>query len=376
MDGETMTNHDRGGDQEHLQSRVAPPSITRDDATLGRPGTLAFLRRVSQFLRPYRGLCVLIVIAIIASIFFATAISLSLKFLIDTAIVPHDGRQLTLIIAALLVAFIAVALVGIGRDYFYALVGSSVLRDIRVQLFEKLQRQSAGFFAHASSGDLMARFSTDLATVESGIVLALPGALISILSLVVSVVVLFLLEWRLALLSLLAGPLCLLGPRLLKFRTNEAVARQQSREGQLAAKLKEILEAHQVILAFQLRKRVTAQFRNMADELRGFGFQANFLNYLMERTPSLGIQFFNLLVTSIGALLAYWKYLTIGSLVSFQAITLSFNESVGWIANLLPFFTRASGSMRRHRRDLRCHAANRGCRRLCSDGRFRPRNHV
>jgi ATP-binding cassette subfamily B protein len=318
-----------------------------DSAFPGHSAIGAFLKRVGQSLRPYRVRCILILLAMMVSIFIAAGFSLSLKFLIDTAIMPHDGRQLAFIIAALSMAFIGLALVGVGRDYLYAVVGADVLRDIRLQLFEQLQRQSEGFFADARSGDLMARFSTDLAAVESGIVLALPGALISALSLVVSVVVLFWLEWRLALLSLLAGPLCLLGPRLLELRTKEAVARQQNQEGHLAARLKEILEAHQVIRAFQLRESITAQFRNMADELRGFGFQANFLNYLMERTPSLGIQLFNLLVTSIGASLAYWGYLSIGSLVSFQAITLSFNESVGWIANLLPLFTRADGGMRR-----------------------------
>lgn len=306
-----------------------------------------FLLRVMQYLRPYRGRCLLILAGISANLLIATGTSLSFKFLIDTAILPQNARRLAVIVIALGVAFVVAAAIGIGRDYLYADVGSRVLRDIRLGLFVQLQRLSAEFYARAPTGDIMARFSSDLASVENGIVLALPGGLISAMSLVVSVGVLFWLEWRLALLSLLAGPLCLVGPRLLGSRTNQAVAKQQRQEGLLASRIKENLDAQQVIRAFSLRKLITGDFLTRVEELRGLGFHANFLNYLMERTPAIGIQFFNLLVISVGSVLAYFQYLSIGALVSFQTIALSFNESVSWIANLLPFLMRAVGGMRR-----------------------------
>ena len=84
-----------------------------------------------------------------------------------------------------------------------------VVRDVGVVIV------AGGSGSRTGSADILARFSTDLASVEYAIVLALPAAILSACGLLVSAIILALLEWRLALLAFIGVPLCLIGPRLL-----------------------------------------------------------------------------------------------------------------------------------------------------------------
>ena len=60
-----------------------------------------------------------------------------------------------------------VAVVQLGRDYLYAGLGARVLTDLRQELYSHLQRLSLGFFSRTPPGEIMSRFSTDLASVEN-----------------------------------------------------------------------------------------------------------------------------------------------------------------------------------------------------------------
>ena len=77
---------------------------------------------------------------------------------------------------------------------------------------------SSSFYANGEVGDLMARFSTDLAPVEQGIDRSLPLAVYSVPGVVVGVPLLLWLDWHLFLVTLVVLPISLLGPRLLGAR--------------------------------------------------------------------------------------------------------------------------------------------------------------
>src|SRR5262245_57349689 len=150
-------------------------------------GLRSLLRQLSPYLRPYRIQSLLILVGMLLDLLFDTALRLSFKFLIDDALVAHNYALLLHLLAGLSGGIVVAALSAVGRDYLYARLGTSVLNDLRAALFSHLQRLSMHFYARTPLGDIVARFSLDLATVESALVQALPIGLCALLGTIVAI---------------------------------------------------------------------------------------------------------------------------------------------------------------------------------------------
>jgi len=165
-----------------------------------RVGARRTLGRLGTYLRPHRTQVWLIVLLLLLDSGFTAALPLGLKFLVDYGIVPMNGEYVTLILALIVVGTLLACAAAVRRDYLCAQVGSHVLNDIRLRMFDQLQRLSPEFFARTRAGAVSARFSTDLAAVENAVTSVLPWAAMAALGIACSVTVLFFLQWELALL--------------------------------------------------------------------------------------------------------------------------------------------------------------------------------
>ena len=98
-----------------------------------------------RHLRPYRGKLWVLLLLLLLDAGLSATLPLGIKFLVDEAIVPQDRRLLFLILSAVVAAELIISAAAIARDWFYAYVGAGVLNDLRLALFEQLQRLSAAF---------------------------------------------------------------------------------------------------------------------------------------------------------------------------------------------------------------------------------------
>lgn len=137
-----------------------------------------FLQRIFSALFPYRTQTLLILLGLVLEMGFTGCVPLSFKFLIDNAIIPRDGQVLFLIFGLLAGGVVLVSIAGLARDYLYAKICAALLIDHRDRLFSHLQRLSFGFYSRTAAGDVLARFSTDLAAVENAITMAIPWAIL------------------------------------------------------------------------------------------------------------------------------------------------------------------------------------------------------
>ena len=171
------------------------------------------LRELRPYFRAYRGTVVLIGLGLLVEAAFNAFLPLSFSFLIDKALIPKDKQMLVFVLAALAVGVVVAGVVGIGRDRLYAQLASNVIADLRMRLFDHLQTLSIGFFSRTQLGDILTRFSGDLVAVETAFASALAWAVAPALDICVFTVLLFVLDWRLALVAMLVWPVALLGPR-------------------------------------------------------------------------------------------------------------------------------------------------------------------
>ena len=323
--------------------------VTADSGKADRqaPGLAWFLASLGPWLRPYRALTVAAALALLVDVVYESAFPLALKLLIDRGIVPRDEQMLLLISVGLALLAATAALSAICRDYLYARLSAAVLADLRMAMFDRLQRLSMAYFDRTRAGDILSSFSSDLAAVENAIVLSLPMGVSSAASVLLSAAILFSLEWRMALAATLGLGLCLLGSHLLAPAAQRAGDRLKSRQADLLSNVEESVQAQPLIKAFGLQPRMLAHFRLLAQGTAQVSREANFLAYLLERVPHIGILAFNLLVVIIGAWLAYRGLLQVGTLVAFQGLLINLSGALWGITLVIPHFIQAIAGLQR-----------------------------
>ena len=295
----------------------------------------------------FRLQAILLGLALLMDVAYDTTLPLGMKFVIDYAIVPHSFHALVVILSCLGGAFLLATCSAVGRDFLYAWLGAQVLNDLRLKMFNHLQRLSMDFFGRQRGGDLLARFSTDLATVENTLVNGMPAAFLSVFNILASTTVLFILNWKLALLLGLAVPFCIIGPRLLGPRALKAGYNLRKEQAELGNIVQENLQAQRVIKAFSLRGSVVNQFQAQSAKILKSGVLFSFLCYSTERAPNIGMGMFNVLVLGVGGYLAYQGDLSVGSLVSFQALFVNVSLSVMSLSSFAPTLLQASSGLQR-----------------------------
>ena len=209
-----------------LTTLIAAARLGQEEGAPSGGALVHFVRFLWRCLRPYRGQVALILVALLIEVGFIAAVPLSFKVLIDGAIGRRDRGLFVTVVAALMGGVLLASVTAVWRDYLYGRVTSFVVNNLRLQMFKHLQRLSLGYHSGARSGDVITRFSGDLATLESAILLALPATLLGIGGLVCNTVLVFFVDWRLALVMTVGLPLCIVGPRLFGARAMRAAYEQ------------------------------------------------------------------------------------------------------------------------------------------------------
>jgi ATP-binding cassette subfamily B protein len=312
-----------------------------------RTGILELLRTLLRLARPHRLGGIVLMAGLLLETGYDTAFRYSLKLLIDEAIVPGKWQLLIVMLLALAVGALVTQASAFGCDYVWARVGSRIMATLRLRIFEHLQRLHMGFHARSKIGDVMARFSTDLVSVESGLTAAVPAGIFSIGGILFSLGLLFHLEWRLALITLIGLPLSIVGPRWLGARAVAADYDYKQQEALLASQVQENLLAQPVIKAYDLQPHAMKQFRNRLETLVTATVRSNFLAFLVLRTPNVAVLFLHLLVIGTGAVMVFREIISIGDLVAFHSLFTGMSTAVTSMTWVGPYLIEAAGSMQR-----------------------------
>lgn len=306
-----------------------------------------FLGHLWRWISPYRWTAILMLAALVVDLAYDSLFPLALKILIDDAITPRNGSVLVGVLAGLVLLGALSACSAVGRDFLYAKLSAHVLSDLRLEMYSHMQRLSMSFYSRTQTGDILTRFSSDLAAVENTLVLALPASVFSALGILAAGTILFAIEWRMAMLACVGIPLCLIGPRLIGPRAQRLEYERKVKQAAITSTIQENVAAQPVVKAFGLERLLLDRFTAQMADYLPISRRANFLAYLMERTPNLGLIAFNLMVIVAGAYLAFEGRLPIGSLVAFQGLFLNLSQSVYGLTCMIPQFVQATAGMQR-----------------------------
>lgn len=223
------------------------------------------LRRAFAYLAPYWRRLVLVLAISLASTATTLAIPYLSKDLIDTALVGQDLASLQRIVLWFAALGVASFVLNVISGLRYTKVSADVLFDMRLALYEHLQRLSPRFYARTRIGDIIARINGDISEIQRVAAEAALAWVGNVLFLAGSLVFMVWLDWRLALIGLLAMPLSLAALVHYRRRLEGQVATLRQRSADIGSFLIETLQANALVVASNAQGREATRFRRLND---------------------------------------------------------------------------------------------------------------
>jgi ATP-binding cassette, subfamily B, bacterial MsbA len=286
------------------------------------------LKRLIPYLVPYWGTLAVTGVLILINTGLVLLPPLFEKQIIDNVIGQGEMQLLAPLIGGLVLVYALAALTEFGDQYLRHTVGEKFLFDLRVRIYDHLQRLSLAFFERTSTGELMSRVSNDVNALEQFVTHGTILTGVAALRLVGAAIILLVLQWQLALLALLPVPFIAVGLRWFNRRARPIYRRVRDRLGDINARLQDDLAGIRVIQAFGQEDAELSRFSRVSriyldERIASIKTWASFF-------PALGFlsALGGVLVLAAGTVMIVQGRMTLGTLVAFLAYIVSFYDPV------------------------------------------------
>jgi len=305
---------------------------------------------VTGFIRPYfknyKKALTFVGIGLLVETLFNVIMPLSLKFLIDDALGEEDFGVLMVILSVLAVAGIVTSLISIWYERWDAWLSASVISDVRQKLFDHVQDLPSSFFARTKRGEILSRFSVDLSAFENALKTLANSAVLPALELLAGLLLMFYLNWQLAVVALLIFPITLIGPRILTPKAVHANYEQKVNEAAILGVVQENISAQAVVKAFSLQRLARSWFSVRNDTTRQKIASATFLSSMVERSVNVSVLLLHLVVLALGAYLATTGQITIGTFVTFESAFWEISYNIAHLMHFVPVTIQSAAAVR------------------------------
>jgi ABC-type multidrug transport system fused ATPase/permease subunit len=295
--------------------------------------------------RSYRGRTALSVVSLLTATATALAPPYLAKFALDDALNGDDGSRLYLIVAI----FVAAGLANWGmtyvETYLTGWVGERILADLRIQLFGHLQRLSLGFYERTRAGVIISRLTNDVEAIDQLVTDGVTTLMQASLTLVGTAIILFILDWRLALATLTVIPVMSVATVFFRTRSARAYASVRERLGLVTATLAEDISGMRMVQAFNREEEAERNFREVTLAYRESNMRTVVLNGLYFPVVDLLSSVALAVVLGFGGHLYFDGSISLGTLFAFMLYVNNFFDPVQQLSQLYNTFLSATAAL-------------------------------
>lgn len=298
------------------------------------------VRRVLKYIKPYKGLLALAILSAIISVSLTLYIPVLTGNAIDNII---DKGNVNFENVLQIIIYIAVGVAGVAifqwtMTYFTNVISYKTVRDLRRDVFCKFNDVPLSYIDTHSHGDLISRVINDVDAVGDGLSQMFLQLFSGIVTILGTMIFMFIIDWRIALAVIILTPLSLFVAAFIGKMTHNRFARQQQLQGDISSYVEEYVGNQRIVKAFSYEDRAFENFEKYNQELYTVGFKAQFAGALAN--PST--RFVNAMVYAavgiFGAITAISGTLSVGQLSCFltyaNQYTKPFNEVTGVLTQL------------------------------------------
>jgi ATP-binding cassette, subfamily B, bacterial len=297
--------------------------------------------------RPYRARTALAVVTLLGFTLVALLPPYLAKLAVDDGISEGDLGRLTVIVVGFVAAGVAAFVLSGAQTYFTGWVGERALADLRIDLFRHLQHLSLGYYERNRTGAIISRITNDVEALDMLVTDGLSSLVQNSLLLGGTAIVLFFLDWRLALATLVVLPLVIAATGWFRSRSNRAYRRVRERLGLVTATLAEDIAGMRVVQSFTREPASQATFRGVNERYRESNYETVVLNGLYFPAVDVLASVATAIVLGFGGALVVDGSLTIGTLLAFTLYLANFFDPVQQLSQLYNTFLSAAAALDR-----------------------------
>lgn len=313
-----------------------------------KPGTI---KRLLSYLERYKIRLVIVVICILISAAAGVASSLFLQTLIDDYIAPmliEAAPNFGGLIHAMM-SISVVFLAGILASLFYArtmaIVAQGTLKDIRDEMFAKMQGFPVKYFDTRTHGDIMSYYTNDADTLRQMISQSLPNLFSSVVSMIAVFISMLHLSIWLTLIVVVFTVLILLVIKTIASKSGGYFMKQQRNIADVNGYIEEMINGQKVVKVFCYEEKAKDRFKVKNENLRQSTAMANTLaNVLMPVTNGMGYVMYVIIAVAGGAMaiagignlsVGGEATLTLGTIASFLTLSRNFVNPIAQVSQQL-----------------------------------------
>jgi len=169
--------------------------------------TVALVKRVFSYLRPYWKQMTLVILLIALSSTLGILPSVLTGKIVDDGLIGRDLRMLVILIVASLALTLGSNLIGVAEAYLNTWIAQHITFDMRNAMYRHLQQMSQRFFTTNNQGDIITRMTSDISGVQMVISSTLTSILKNVITLIVALVAMYEKNWILATIGIIIVPL-------------------------------------------------------------------------------------------------------------------------------------------------------------------------
>lgn len=298
------------------------------------------LKKVFKYIKRYIPLLItalaLSIVTVALTLYFPILTGRAIDLIIGKGQVDFDGIMQIVIKAVIAVAFAAIAqwLTNVCNNK----MTYNVIRDIRTDAFENIEKIPLSYIDSHSHGDIVSRIVSDVDTFADGLLLGLTQLFTGAATIVGTLIFMLTINVKIAVVVVVLTPLSLVAASFIAKRTYSMFQLQSRTRGEQTALIDEMIGNQKVLVAFNHEKKAIEQFDEINDRLSQYSLRATFFSSLTNPTT----RFVNAIVYAsvgvFGAISAILGGITVGQLTCFLSYanqyTKPFNEISGVITEL------------------------------------------
>jgi ATP-binding cassette, subfamily B, bacterial len=279
-------------------------------------------KRILALFKPYRARLTVVLVMIVVAAGVSMLSPFLLRRALDVGLVKHDNAVLTATVLGMIAVALFTNAASVWQTYLSNVVGQRVMHDLRASVYQHLQRMSLAFFTRTRTGEVQSRIANDIGGLDSVVTTTATTIASNVTTVAASLVAMCILNWRLALLSLIFVPPSVWGTRRVGKIRRGITTEQQKRLADMSALVAESLSVSGIMLGKtmgrgqDLADRFTGESKGIADlEVR---------SRMAGRWMMATIQF----IFAVQPAIIYWlagqtfvdSGLTIGTVVAFTTL--------------------------------------------------------
>ena len=222
-----------------------------------------------------------------------------------------------------------------------------IVRDMRRDTFESLNKQPLAYYDHHPHGDIISRFTNDLDNVSDALAVSITNVFSGVVTVITALICMLYLNVKITIAILVVTPICFFIASIISKFSQKSFLRQQQSVGELSSFVAEIVGNQKIVKAFDREKTAMEQFEKISDDLSKTAIKAMFASALINPSTRFINNISYIAVGFVGGILAIKEGVSVGIVSSFLIYSAQFAKPFNEISGITAQIQTAFASLTR-----------------------------